>query len=276
MNSNRKQGLTNKKLIKLKKLEKVDIFLLIFLALLIFLTILCIVNPSVAQAFNLGAWADPNTANYDFNTGLIIVALASFLGALIPFPVPYTLVVAIVASQFNSQGLGFLAIFIMILIGTVTNAGGDMIDYLIGYEGRKLAQKSREKESVKEDFDKKTEELSPLEQKVTGWIDKRPWLIPILLVVFGITPLPDSLMFMPLGVIGYSPKKTLIWNVVGKFLMMVAVAILGIFLFDLLLMIPGFGAGGESGWILGVGVLYVSWLIMYLMTRKPKDTKINT
>jgi membrane protein YqaA with SNARE-associated domain len=255
-----------------KKLEKIDYFFIIFGVILVVLTILFIIFPEWGSFFNLGDYADPETVTYDLQSGLIIVGVSCVLGALVPFPVPYTIVVAIVAKQFWELRLGIWSIFIMIIIATITNSIGDFIDWLIGYYGGKLSKKKKKAASagkeVDQEADGEKQEKDP-ENKWARIVYKKPALIPFLLILFGVTPLPDSLLFMPLGVINYSLKKTMLWNAVGKLIMMIGTAFMGIWLFDVLLLIPGLGGGGDDtyGWVTGMVVLAFSWILMYIMTR---------
>ncbi len=229
------------------KIRKVDWVLLIVLIVLIVLTVLFIIDPALGEIFNLAGYTNQDTT-YNITSGLIIVGIACFLGALIPFPVPYTVVVGVVAFQYYDGGLGFEAVFIMIAVATLSNITGDFIDWMIGRGGGYLAERESEK------------------KEPTKWeriIKEKPALIPFLLILFGLTPLPDSLLFIPLGLMNYSGKKTMFYNFIGKLVMMIVISLLGIFAFEWIGIL--FGEGG--GWLTGMIVLYLSWLIMFAMTR---------
>jgi membrane protein DedA with SNARE-associated domain len=81
------------------------------------------------------------------------------------------------------------------------------------------------------------------------------------------TPLPDSLIFVPLGVLKYSIKKALFFNWIGKILMMTFCAVAGIFVLDWFIGVMG-GSGGQYGWVSGMVILFLSWLLMVIMLKK--------
>lgn len=246
----------------MKRLKKSDWFLIIFLLVLVILSVLFLIFPEWGEWFNLSAWSDPDTASYNFETGLIIVSIACFIGALVPFPVPYTIIVGIVALQYHNQSLGPGAILLMVIVATITNAAGDFFDWVIGRGGGKLSEKKIAAEGNNEDVRPEDEP-----NKWAKLVYEKPVLIPFLLILFGLTPLPDSLLFMPLGVIKYSLKKTMLWNAVGKLVMLTVVALLGVYAFDFLFQLMG-GGSGKYGWVSGMVVLFVSWCIMAFMLKK--------
>ena len=95
----------------------------------------------------------------------------------------------------------------------------------------------------------------------------KPRAIPAVIVIFGLTPLPDSLLMVPLGLAEYDIKKTFIWMFFSRILMISFYAIIGIFAITWLI-----GAGDDPfGWVLGVVFLYVLWIIIAVMMKyKPK------
>jgi L-asparagine transporter-like permease len=71
---------------------------------------------------------------------------------------------------------------------------------------------------------------------------------------------------VPLGMVKYDVKKTFFWMFIGKILMMLLMVFLGQILINL-----GFFDEGPVGWIIGIGSLYVMWIIIVFMIRyKPK------
>jgi membrane protein YqaA with SNARE-associated domain len=129
---------------------------------------------------------------------------------------------------------------------------GDSLDYIIGDSAQIVMSKEN------------PNQLS----KWGNLILKKPRAIPFVIFLFALTPLPDSLLLVPLGMVKYSFKKTLFYMYCGKVGMMVIVAIAGIigfqFLLDLL--------GSEGSWITGMLLMYLVWLIMTLMIKiNPKS-----
>lgn len=253
-------------------LKKSDWFLIIFLGVLITLTILFLLFPEWGTYFNLATWADPMVADYTLSSGLLIALIACFLGALVPFPVPYTVIIGIIAYQFNLKGFHWYSILLMILVASISNITGDSLDWILGRGGTYFAEKSEEKEKMAksgtENTQTKSSEAPKAEQN--RWeklIYKKPGLIPFLLVLFGLTPLPDSLIFVPLGVLKYSIKKALFFNWIGKFLMMAFCALAGIFVLEWFIGVMG-GSGGQYGWVSGMVILFLSWALMAIMLKK--------
>ena len=241
------------------KLKKIDLFLLIFLAILVVLTIMFIVDPALGNAFSLEEWTQPGGPidTIGFWGGLGFIAIVCFLGALVPFPVPYTLIVALLATNFwNSNPIPFLAVLIMIICATLGNISGDFFDWVIGYGAAKATTDKSNGE---------TPNKAPPVNRWTRIIMTKPHLIPFVIFLFGLTPLPDSLLLMPLGLVKYSVKKTMMWSAIGKFFMMSVVSIAGIVGFTLLLDLLGGGEGGS--WISGMVLLYFSWLLILIMTK---------
>lgn len=233
-------------------MEKIDYFLIVFGVILVVITLLVILLPDeIGSLFSLEIWTNPEST-FDLTSGLIAVSVACFIGALVPFPVPYVLVVSVVAFQlWNQPEIAFLSFILVVLVATVTNIIGDIFDYIIGLGAGKVKEKSSEKESNPE-----------AENRWAKIIYSKPKLIPYIIFLFGCTPLPDSLLLMPLGVVKYSFKKMVLWSTVGKFLMMFVVALAGVIGFNTLNDL----LGGDDP-IFGLVILYLSYILVILMTK---------
>jgi uncharacterized membrane protein YdjX (TVP38/TMEM64 family) len=83
-------------------------------------------------------------------------------------------------------------------------------------------------------------------------------MAPFLIFLFGLTPLSDDVLMVPLGLIRYSAKKTILFCWLGKFCMMM------IFAYNLLNICNLIG--GES-WLLSIITLYILILMIYLFLR---------
>lgn len=252
------------------KLKRIDIFLIVFGAILVFLTILFIFKPNLGSIFALSSWTGNSGEIFTLSSGLIAVSIASFLGALVPFPVPYTIIVSIVAYQYWAlPHVAILYLLLMLIVATLTNLFGDMFDYIIGFGAGKMMDGKNKDEAISKPLESQQIELknqneSENNNKWTKLIYSRSKLIPFIIFLFGATPLPDSLLLMPLGVVKYSVKKTMLWSGTGKFVMMLISAIAGIIGFSWLLDLLGSGGGS---WITGMVILYISFLIVVLMTK---------
>lgn len=198
-------------------MKKIDWFLLIFLLIIIILTPIILSNPGFASKFDISGI---NLDKYWLVIGFLM--LVSVLGALIPIPIPYILPAAFVAGQYivYDQGIytftvenALLKVIGIIFFAAIGNALGDFLDYIVGNGAGHAMEKDE----------------PDLSNKWSQRILKHPKAIPGIIVAFGLTPLPDSLLLVPLGVVKYPIKKTLLWMYVGKVGMFLVVTIAGIY-----------------------------------------------
>ncbi|WP_371803259.1 hypothetical protein [Candidatus Lokiarchaeum ossiferum] len=240
--------------IKNYEIKKIDWFLIIFLIILIILTPIILLNPDFAQVFDItNLLGSDQYESFNYWTAIGFLMIVSVLGALIPIPIPYIIPAALFASAwYNSTTISnpLLKIAGMIMFAALGNAIGDFLDYVIGKGAGHVMSK--------EDPDK-TDKWGSL-------IMKKPKAIPAIIVCFGLTPLPDSLLLVPLGLVKYSMKKTLLWMYVGKVGMFLIVAIAGILSIEPILNLLGEG-GGDSGSIMGILLLYLIWIIVAVMAK---------
>ena len=241
------------------KIKKMDIFLLIFLAIIIAATILCIINPTFGEYFSVANWFGSETlSKINVWTAIGFTMLVCFLGALIPIPVPYTIPVTLFAGAwYRDMGISAFGLIILLVVAAaIANTIGDMVDYMVGKGAKHL-------------MDKDDPEIQDRWSQI---ILSKPKAIPYIIVIFGLTPLPDSLLMVPLGIAEYNIKKTFLWMLFSRILMMSFYAIIGIFAIEWLT-----GMGDDPfGWILGIIFLYILWLIIAIMVKykpKPKPKK---
>ena len=124
--------------------------------------------------------------------------LLGLIGASsIIIPIPHTLALLAIGAipGFNLTILALLAGF--------GAAMGELVGYGVGYAGRRVLGKKHERRF--KTFARLFERLGPLTS--------------LAIFVFALTPLPDDLLFIPLGLSRYSLWKAFIPAVFGKFLM---------------------------------------------------------
>jgi membrane protein DedA with SNARE-associated domain len=182
-------------------------------------------------------------------TGLTMVAC--FLGALVPMPIPYMIPVSTLsfawASDFPHKWFWIIG---LVILSAFANAVGDSLDYIIG----------RGTEMV---IEKDDPELTSKWAKIVLYYPKAiPWLI----ILFAATPLPDSVLLVPLGLVKYPPKRGFIYMMIGKIVMMGVSSIAGIFGIEVILNL----VSGEGSWQSGIIMLYVLWVIIVLMVIVPR------
>ena len=128
----------------------------------------------------------------DPEVGYLGLALVSFFGSLIPFvPFPSFILLATmsVGNQFDAHALA--------LISAVTATAAKQVIFYISYGGRKI-------------IDEKTRKrIKPFERLV-----KRYGAIAAF--VAAATPIPDDLIYVPLGLARYNPLRFFISTLAGK------------------------------------------------------------
>lgn len=166
----------------------------ITLAILIALTALVIgisTIPAIADWYNRlnGAWTDW-AIRYGY-LGAFLAALVGNVTIIIVFP--YTIVTFFLATQ----GLD------PFLLGVLTGVGaylGELSGYILGRWGSRKFQEAR------------PQTYQALEQIVK----LRPGFVSWLLFLFSLLPLPDDVLFIPLGMLRYSIWKLTWPSVLGK------------------------------------------------------------
>lgn len=240
----------------MKKLEKSDLFLIIFFVIIVVITIVSFTYRDMGALLDVSNWFDVDalgTANYWVAIG--IVSILCFIGAIIPIPVPYMIPVALFSAAWVAGDVstsGFL-ITGMVFFSAISNTIGDLIDYYIGRGAEYVLNKDDQE----------------LDNRWAKIILKKPKLIPGVILIFGISPLPESLLMVPLGMAKYDVKKTFIWMLFGKLIMMLIMALLGIFAQQFLGLFSG---EGITGLIIGIASLYIMYFMIFFFFKfKPKE-----
>ena len=124
--------------------------------------------------------------------GMLILALVNFFGSLIPFvPLPGFLLLATmsVGNEYNLHALA--------LISAVSAAIAKQIIFTISFGGRKImSEKTRKR-------------MRPFERLVKKYGAAAAF-------VAAATPMPDDIIFIPLGLAKYNPKRFFIATLSGK------------------------------------------------------------
>jgi membrane protein YqaA with SNARE-associated domain len=186
--------------------------------------------------------------NFAVQYGYLGIFLISLFGAMSIFvPIPYTIVIFILGGLRDTVGNW---VFEPLWIAVAAGAGsaiGEFSGYLLGVGGRKV---------ISDKYKKKMDFITKLFKKYGT----------IAIFVFALTPLPDDLLFIPLGVIRYSLFRAFIPALLGKFFSNLIIAYSG----RLSLQIIGdlFGVEGEGtslivGTIIGIVLLIIVLIIMF-------------
>jgi len=164
--------------------------------------------------------------------GYFGVFLLSLIGALsIIFPIPYTLVIYLLGS--------FLNPLLVAVSGGLGSALGEFSGYALGYYGRAVLSEERRR---------KMDYMLKIFQHY-GFAG---------IFLFALTPLPDDLLFIPLGIMRYRFVKVFIPALLGKMLMCFILAYSGYLSIGVIKAI----FGGEGGWL---GVVVTSALLIIVI-----------
>jgi membrane protein YqaA with SNARE-associated domain len=164
--------------------------------------------------------------------GYLGVFLISLVGALsIIFPIPYTLIIYLLGSVLDP--------LLVAVSGGLGSALGEFSGYVLGYYGRAVLGEERQR--------------------------KMDYMMKVFhhygfaaIFFFALTPLPDDLLFIPLGIMRYRFVKAFIPALLGKMLMCLILAYSGRFSVEVIEVVFG-----EGGW-LGV-VITSAFLIIVII-----------
>jgi membrane protein YqaA with SNARE-associated domain len=180
--------------------------------------------------------------------GYFGIFLISLIGALsIIFPIPYTVIIFTLGGLRVGEAWIFEPLWIAVAAG-IGSAIGEFSGYLLGVGGRKI---------ISEKYKKKMNFLVRLFNKYGS----------ITIFLFALTPLPDDLLFIPMGVMRYSIVKVFIPALIGKFCMNIIVSYSGRFSIQIIRDIFGV----ESDWIsatIGMVIAIVLLIIVFVIMFK--------
>jgi len=169
--------------------------------------------------------------------GYLGIFFASLMGALsIIVPIPYTALIFMLGKWLDP-------ILLAISAGS-GSALGEVFGYIVGYYGRALISEERRR---------KIEYLLKIFRKYGS----------ITIFFFALTPLPDDLLFIPLGIMHYPLIKFFIPCFIGKTLMSLILAYGGRFSISILEALIG-GEGGDLISLIATTVLLIVILIIML------------
>ena len=124
--------------------------------------------------------------------GYLGLTIVSFFGSLIPFvPIPSFVLVATMAAgeQFD--------IHVLVLIAAITSTAAKQIIFYASYGGRKIISEKTKKR------------MMPFQKLVKRYGASAAF-------VAAATPIPDDLVYIPLGLAKYNPKRFFIATLLGK------------------------------------------------------------
>jgi membrane protein YqaA with SNARE-associated domain len=219
------------------KLKKADYIFFILIIIITIISVDLLINISHREAIeNISKYA----SFQNLGTGLLITFWVCLVGNLLPVPTPYIFVVC-----FSSLPFLQMNIFVPLLVGFIASLGcliGEMGGYLIGRGAAEIIS------------DDRMENLKNYQQ----YLVNHPKLAPFLIFLFGLTPLNDDMITIPLGIIKYDAKRTILFVWLGKLGLML---IFAYNVFNICQLI-----GGEN-WIFSILTLYFTVITVYVMLK---------
>jgi membrane protein YqaA with SNARE-associated domain len=185
----------------------------------------------IAQATN---WMEQLALQY----GYVGIFLLAFIGAVSIFiPIPYTVVIFTLGGLFDPVFLALAAGF---------GAGlGELSGYLLGAYGAKIISKERRRK------------MEFMVKVFNNWG-------PVAIFVFALTPLPDDLLIIPLGMMRYSLVKTFVSALAGKIALSFILAYSGRFAKGVIYDFVNRFFGGESD-VIAIMLTAVLAIVLFIV-----------
>ena len=158
----------------------IDGIFLLLLAILVALSAYFHYYPEKAQVVQLGTYQNKIV---NLQAGLWLTFAICFMGNILPVPTPYIVITWLVAQKYADQN--FLLPFGVAFVASLGSLVGEIAGYGFGRGANEL--------------------LSQQEKEQTGFFTQvvraNPKLAPLLIYLFGATPLNDDLITVPLEMI---------------------------------------------------------------------------
>ncbi|MHA1378473.1 MAG: VTT domain-containing protein [Candidatus Helarchaeota archaeon] len=232
------------------KTDKIFIVILIILGIL---SIFFYFHPEAGAFLSFSSW---KIDQFDIGVTILIVFIVCLIGNLLPIPTPYTFIIIPATLTFPT---------FFWLIGLIASFGallGEIVGFLIG-RGAKEFLKNRNTNL----------------EKIEKWkqlANERPFFVMFLIYIFGLTPLNDDNIMVPLGLAEFDLKKTVLSCYLGKLSMMMLFALGSLIGIDLIYSMMGYsrfelfnflpGTVGHGNWfegmILIIFVIIIVWGMM--------------
>lgn len=132
----------------------------------------------------------------------------------------------------------------LMIAGGSGSAIGELVGYFLGFYGRRLVSDERLR---------KMEFLLKLFGKYS----------PVAVFLFALTPLPDDLLFIPLGLLRYNVVKAFVPALLGKYLMIYIIAYFGKIGGDIILSV----FGGEGNLIVSAITMVLLIIVIVVLYR---------
>ncbi|MBN1215847.1 MAG: VTT domain-containing protein [Candidatus Lokiarchaeota archaeon] len=221
------------------------IFIIIYILVVSYLLLFFTVQPFQDFVIDIRHNISSITEGANYIIAIVISLVICFLGsASIGFPVPFPFVLFSLSNsifmRYSAMGLDLNEILMnfnywaevlgIAMVGGLGSALGEFTGYYVGYGAKKLGEK---KDS---EFLKNIDGFAKI-------VLKNKKATPFMIFLFALTPLPDDILFLPLGMMKYPFWKCIIPGWLGKNFTTILYCLIPVFLqfgFDFL------GFGGEQ------------------------------
>jgi membrane protein DedA with SNARE-associated domain len=193
----------------------------------------------------IAEYVPPDWTQWFLSLSYYGIFLLSLVGAMSIFiPIPYTVVIFWLGADPRWDP------FLLMIAGGFGAAIGELSGYMLGYYGRKIVSQER--------------------LRKMGYLIKAfGRYLPVAVFFFAFTPLPDDLLFIPLGILKYKLYKVFIPSILGKLLMCYTLTYLGKIGANFILLV----FGEESSWI-GSVILFALCIIVLVIMFKVDWEKV--
>lgn len=175
--------------------------------------------------------------------GIVGVFAASFLGASSIFiPIPYHVLIFWVGANTNYN------VYVVVAAAGLGSALGEMVGYGAGYAAKRVFGENRRR--------KLDAMLKVLLRHRKVW--------PLLVFIFAFTPLPDDIIFVPLGILRMDFLRVFIPCILGKLAMFYVLVAGGRYLGDVA---RGVLSGGEVNLLITIASIIIFIIILVAMLK---------
>lgn len=179
-----------------------EIFLVLAIAFFVGISLFVLYSPDFKE-WSRSVW--DVTLRYAQLHGYLGGAVVSFLAhTTVIIPIPYTIIIV----YLGSIGLN---IFILGLLAGIGGGLGELTSYITGLAGGAIIWKKYQSHF----------------QALRRILESRPKILPWIIFLFGISPLPDDILIIPLGMIRYNFWRMFFPMVIGKIGMTTLIALAG-------------------------------------------------
>ncbi|MEL9939673.1 MAG: hypothetical protein QW632_00090 [Ignisphaera sp.] len=141
---------------------------------------------------------------------LLASFLISFIASISIVPIPYTYIIFLIASLYK---MNLAYIILLSILSGLGSALGEAIAWVVGRISREALRNTG--------YINRLESLLKL---VEMWGYKA---VALLVFIFAFTHLPDKVLYIPLGMMGYSIWKVMPVTFLGKFIMILVIILAG-------------------------------------------------